>query len=508
MLEGPWDPSDQALVSIRLRRRRRLPLRGMTALGVAERRYLTSEEFEQQFGAEEEAVRLLEVFARETGLEIVTRLPAAALFVLAGTVAQFNAAFNVQLSQFTLDGSVTFRGRVGPIYLPAALVQVVRGVHGLDDRPAVRRALSAHSVGTPGSGATAAELADHYRFPRGYDGTGQTVALLHFGQGFSQADIDHHFEETGTRSPRLLDSLFPFGGSMHPEDGIQEPVTDLAIAGGLAPGAQFLNCFAPASTAGMIHGFAETIHHRSCHADRPSVLSVSWGAVEATGTPQFYAAVNDQLRSAALMGITVCCSTGDHGSQASQPGGRHVEFPASSPYVLACGGSEIRGQATSRTEVVWGLDADTATGGGISRLFPGSRWHSHRTCRILARPSGKQGTPVLARRGSRRRVLPDVCAHAGGFAVHYRDLDEPDTAMGTSCVAPLWAALVARLNQGLGKRVGYLNPIFYQSGCRKLFLDVREGNNGAFFSRKGWDACTGLGSPNGEELLRFLRSGR
>lgn len=504
VLEGPWDSSDQALVSIRLRRRRRLPLRGVASLAVAERRYLTSEEFEQEFGADEEAVRLLEVFARETGLEIVTRLPAAALFVLAGTVAQFNAAFNVQLKRFTLGDSVTFRGRVGSIYLPAGLAQVVRGVHGMDDRPAVQRALSGHSVGTPGSGATAAELGEYYRFPREYDGAGETVALLHFGQGITPEQIDYHFRATDSRSPEFLPPRLVFGGS-NQTGGVGEPLLDSAIAGGLAPGARFLNCFSSASTAGVIHGFAETIHDR---AHRPSVLSVSWGAVEATGTPQFYAAVNDQLRSAALLGITVCCSTGDYGSQAGQPEGRHVEFPASSPYVLACGGSEIRGEGTDRTEVVWRGEAGLATGGGVSRLLPGSRWHAHRTCRVLARRSSKQGAPVLARSGSRRRVLPDVCAHAGGFDVYLRGLDEPVTISGTSCVAPLWAALVARLNQGLGKRVGYLNPLLYRGGCRKLFVDVIEGDNGDFFARQGWDACTGLGSPNGEELLRFLRGGR
>jgi kumamolisin len=84
--------------------------------------------------------------------------------------------------------------------------------------------------------------------------------------------------------------------------------------------------------------------------------------------------------------------------------------------------------------------------------------------------------------------------------------DEPAEFAGTSGSTPIWAALVACLNEALGKRVGLINPILYRAAADELTHDVVDGNNGAFQARKGWDACTGLGSPNGEAILRHLRS--
>jgi kumamolisin len=75
---------------------------------------------------------------------------------------------------------------------------------------------------------------------------------------------------------------------------------------------------------------------------------------------------------------------------------------------------------------------------------------------------------------------------------------------GTSVAAPLWASLVARLNQGLKARCGFLNPILYENSFRGAFRDITVGNNGNYSAAQGWDACTGLGGPIGEQLLRAL----
>jgi kumamolisin len=74
----------------------------------------------------------------------------------------------------------------------------------------------------------------------------------------------------------------------------------------------------------------------------------------------------------------------------------------------------------------------------------------------------------------------------------------------TSAAAPLWASLVARLNQGLKAQCGFLNTILYGSAFRSAFRDVTVGNNGAYAAAPGWDACTGLGSPIGQQMLRAL----
>jgi len=117
------------------------------------------------------------------------------------------------------------------------------------------------------------------------------------------------------------------------------------------------------------------------------------------------------------------------------------------------------------------------------------------------------GVPPSVNPGNKAgRGVPDVAADADpatGYAVR---VDGVDTVVGgTSAVAPLWAGLIARLNQGVGKPMGFLNPTLYgltaQSG---VFRDVTSGNNGDYFAGPGWDACSGLGIADGTKLLRAL----
>ncbi|MFZ0636666.1 MAG: hypothetical protein WAM08_14195, partial [Candidatus Acidiferrales bacterium] len=77
---------------------------------------------------------------------------------------------------------------------------------------------------------------------------------------------------------------------------------------------------------------------------------------------------------------------------------------------------------------------------------------------------------------------------------------------GTSAVAPLWSGLVALLNQQLGKSAGFLNPLLYSAPADATFHDVTQGNNGGYSAAKGWDPCTGWGSPDGAKLLAALTS--
>jgi kumamolisin len=79
-----------------------------------------------------------------------------------------------------------------------------------------------------------------------------------------------------------------------------------------------------------------------------------------------------------------------------------------------------------------------------------------------------------------------------------------DSIGGTSASAPLWAALIARLNQGLKARCGFLNPLLYAKCATGVLRDITVGNNGAYAAQRGWDACTGLGSPHGMRLFKAL----
>src|SRR5262249_54828271 len=121
-------------------------------------------------------------------------------------------------------------------------------------------------------------------------------------------------------------------------------------------------------------------------------------------------------------------------------------------------------------------------------------WQSAAKLPPSANPGGRLG-----------RGVPDVSADADPASGYQVRVDGTDAVYGgTSAVAPLLAALVARINQRLGTRVGFLDPASYGASARAALRDVTKGTNGAYKAAKGWDACTGLGSPDGAKLLDVL----
>jgi kumamolisin len=196
------------------------------------------------------------------------------------------------------------------------------------------------------------------------------------------------------------------------------------------------------------------------------------------------------------MGVTVYCAAGDNGANDFPPGpqqqpGNHVDFPASSPNVVGCGGTHISVSGNSITEeVVWNDPGNGATGGGVSTLFPKPAYQG----------SGVQGTT---------RGVPDVAGDASPLSGYSVRVDGQQAVIGgTSAVAPLWAGLTALLNQELGAPVGFINPRLYALAGSDAFHDITQGNNNGFNAGPGWDACTGLGRPDGANLLARLKSAR
>lgn len=173
---------------------------------------------------------------------------------------------------------------------------------------------------------------------------------------------------------------------------------------------------------------------------------------------------------------------------------QHVDFPASSPSVLGCGGTKLlasNGKISS--EVAWNETVidEGATGGGVSTVFALPTWQTH--AGVPKAPSNFIG-----------RGVPDVAGNADPVTGYEILVDgQSEVVGGTSAVAPLWAALIARLNQQLGKSLGYANPLLYGTKGNG-FHDITQGNNGAYQAKLGWDACTGLGSPNGSAMLAAL----
>jgi len=199
--------------------------------------------------------------------------------------------------------------------------------------------------------------------------------------------------------------------------------------------------------------------------------------------------------------VTVTAAAGDNGSSddpQNSSGPAQVDFPASSPHALGCGGTTLVGDLTSGniiSEVVWNeiANQEGAGGGGISKAFPAPSWQS---------PAASSS--VLTGRG-----VPDVAGNAdpvSGYQVIVGGQQQP--IGGTSAVAPLWAGLIARLAQATGKKLGLLQPLIYPGATPGVdaagFHDITQGTNGAYSAGPGWDPASGLGSPDGAALLARL----
>jgi kumamolisin len=235
----------------------------------------------------------------------------------------------------------------------------------------------------------------------------------------------------------------------------------------------------------------------------PSVISISWGGAESTWSKQGIQALNGAIQDASALGVTVCVASGDGGSSDGVTDGlAHVDFPASSPYALGCGGTTLQssGATVITSEVVWNdQPKDGATGGGVSDVFPLPSWQAD------------AGVPPSANPGARiGRGVPDVCGDADPATGYSTRVDGKDSVVGgTSAVAPLWAGLITLINQKVGKPVGFINSVLYDddiSASSGAFHDITSGNNGAYSAKQGWDACTGLGSPDGARLEARLLS--
>lgn len=464
--------------------------------------HLSRDAYAEQFGADAAQLGNVESFARANDLAIVSASAARRSVVLAGSASKISSAFGVQLADYAHPDGGSFRGREGPIYVPADLAGVVQGVFGLDDRPAARPHLRWLSdlggiqsrAAAPHSSFSPAQIGQLYDFPTGVNGKGQSVAIIELGGGFRKTDLTTYFRELGISAPKVVSVSVDHGRNAPagPNSADGEVMLDIEVVGAIAPGTTIVVYFAPNTDQGFIDSITTAVHD---NVHSPSVISISWGAPESLWTGASVQAMDEAFQAAAAMGVSVYCAAGDNGAsdfppgQGSQPG-NHADFPASSPYVVGCGGTHISvsGSAIS-SEVVWNDPGGGATGGGFSTLFPRPSWQ---------KPFAGQST----------RGVPDVAGDASPLSGYVVRVDGQSAVIGgTSAVAPLWAGLTALLNQQLGRPLGFANPVLYGlPASARAFVDITSGDNNGFHAARGWDPCTGLGRPDGARLLAALRS--
>ena len=480
---------------------------GLADVAPQDRTYLTREQLEQQLGASAADIAQVTHFAQGHGLTVVYANTAERSIQLAGTAAAFSAAFGTSLHEVESPQG-TFRGRTGRLTVPDNLGGVIEGVFGLDNRP---QANPHFQFKRPGAGRIAArgatqaftppELARLYDFPAGLDGKGQCIAIVELGGGFRPQDLKAYFHRLGLPVPTVkvvrIDGAQNLPTTADSDDG--EVLLDIEVAAAVAPGAHIVVYFAPNTSQGFLNAVSAAVHDKE---NKPSVISISWGAAESNWTAQAMNQFDQVFQAAALVGVTVCCASGDNGSSDGETDGQpHVDFPASSPYALACGGTRLAAATKGiASEVVWNVGKDSATGGGVSSHFPVPAYQQQ--LRLPAKGKSKK-TAALTGRG-----VPDVAGNADPNTGYEVRVDGQDMVIGgTSAVAPLWAGLLARYNQKLSKPVGFLNPLLYGSLANKgVVRDITTGNNGAYAAAVGWDACTGWGSPNGQALLAALEA--
>jgi kumamolisin len=482
---GPADTSASMSVTVCVRRANGAtlpnPLQSMPALT-----FLSREEFAAKYGAAEEDLKSVVSFGERHGLkEVVEKRSIPGRFVvLSGTVAQMSSAFGVKLNQYARDAEL-YRGHEDAICLPPELMDIVEGVFGLDNRRMAR----AHAA--PGSATvvpTPPDIAKRYNFPVA-DGTGETIALLEFGNSYNPRDIQSFFAGPG---PQIV-SVPPDTPSDPPE---REVTLDICVAGSVAPRAKIVLYFAPPTEEGWVQAVTAAVHDA---INGPSVISISWGWPEfqSTGdlawTKAAIAKVSELFQEAATLHIPVFAASGDFGSTCGVLGHKaHVEYPATDPWVTACGGTMFQ----NGTEVVWN-NGNGTTGGGISDYFPLPPWQMG------------IGVPPSVNDHQFRRGIPDVAGYADGYNITYQGL--PAISYGTSAVAPLWAGLFARLTQSLGHKLGCLNPYLYDEiKTAGAMNPIRDGDNRpvgetrGYDAGPGWNACTGWGAPDGGKILAAL----
>ncbi|HTD74414.1 MAG TPA: S53 family peptidase [Steroidobacteraceae bacterium] len=494
---APADPTERLEVTVLVRRRASQELRSHVATlasGKSAAAPLSREEFSARHGADPADLAAVRAFAAAHGLAVVLENAARRTVMLSGTVAQFNTAFQVQLQQMR-HGSCSYRGRTGGVALPSALNGIVEAVLGLDSRPQAAAHFRVRPAASAATSFTPTQIASLYGFPAS-TGAGQCVAIIELGGGFRPADLDAYFKGLGVGSPAVTAVSVdhaqnsPTGDANGP-DG--EVMLDVEVVGAIVPQANIAVYFAPNTDAGFLNAITTAVHDTT---NKPSVISISWGGPESSWTTQAMTAMDDAFQAAATMGVTVCVASGDNGSgDGVDDGSDHVDFPASSPFALGCGGTTLEATSSAISgEVVWNDGANGgATGGGISGFFATPSWQSSVSA------VNSQGIKVpLTKRG-----VPDVAGNADPETGYDVRVDGSAIVIGgTSAVAPLWAALIARLNQISGKSLGLINPQLYQAP--KVFRDITSGNNGDFTAAAGWDACTGMGSPNGAALRTVI----
>jgi kumamolisin len=436
------------------------------------------------------AARILD-FAKGNGLTVQDVDLTRRRVVVEAPAERMAAIFGARMCLYS-DGKRTFRGRHGVLQIPREIAPWVRAILGFDERAQARYAAE---NGGAGSGLWPTEIASLYGIPLDQDISGVCVGIIALGGGYQRSDLEAAMK--GMRRPiaeiaeeSVLGVTNSFGNDPTSDE---ELALDLQIIASLVPTARIAVYFAQHNTRSLAEAIQQAVLDEK---NRPQVLSISWGSAENYWTDPAISVLQAALADAMRRQISVVVAAGDELATSAVPDGKaHVWFPASSPYVLGCGGTAIQMQnGRISAETVWN-EGVIGTGGGVSDKFGIPDYQSQ----IVV--------PASVSTGKRGRGVPDTAAAAANNP-GYRIIlgGESIVKNGTSAAAPLWASLIAMINAQRGAPIGFLNPQLY--ALPDLLRLVTQGDNEVngigYKAGNGWSACTGLGVPKGAEIIAKL----
>ncbi|HZT23155.1 MAG TPA: protease pro-enzyme activation domain-containing protein [Verrucomicrobiae bacterium] len=487
-------------------------------------RYLTPAEFTERFGPTEQDYQMVENFARVNGLTVTAEYPNRLLLDVSGRAVDVERAFHVLLRtyQHPTENRVFFAPDTEPSISAGLPILDVSGLDNLRQphplyklspvKPAsiAKPAAAPSPNATTGSGPSGTYMGDDFR--RAYvpgsplNGAGQTIAQVQF-DGFYSNDIAAYAAMAGrTNIPVQTVLIDGFSGVPTGNGGEVEVSLDIEMAMSMAPALTRIIEY----EGNPLNFHPNDVLNRIATDNAAKQISCSWGW---TGGPN---ATTDQIfQQMALQGQTFFTASGD--SDAYPAGTVDNPFnlgtPADNPYITSVGGTTLTmngAGASYASETVWNWgirygDDGVGSSGGFSSYYPIPAWQTN--INLVVR-GGSQTT----------RNFPDVALTADDVFVIADGGVQYLGVGGTSCAAPLWAGFAALINQqaALNNRppIGFLNPALYaianSSAYTNCFHDTVTGNNtwsgspNLFYATNNYDLCTGLGTPNGTNLINAL----
>jgi len=505
-------------------------------------RYLTPAQFAGTFSPSVATHDAMLQYLQSSGFTITHTYKNRLLIVFKGTIGLVEQVFHVTINNYTAPKGQTFYANTSDPQLPAALVGQVQSISGLNSAVHFHHsALTTHMLGKQGNATpnstfclpsgsgyyTPSQIQAAYNlnglYTKGFHGEGQTVALFELST-FQASDIAAY--EACYGQSRTTIQTVRINGGPAPDAGLLEVELDAEVALSTAPRLGTLVVYeAPNTVTDYNAEWAQMLQ------DVPPVISSSWGLCESDfGTNQANTE-NGFFMQAAAQGQSIFVASGDSGSSgcyfdnptnpstALEPGD-----PGGQPYVTSVGGTQLNWNGSTLSETTWNEGSGSsggASGGGLSLDFTMPAWQSA----YLATVPGLQNTYTNG-----QRQAPDVSLNADpntgypiycSVAVANCSSTSPWIIVGgTSAAAPMWAAMMALVNEESvkagGFNIGFANPLLYQVASNSTqyandFHDVSTGTNdysgfqgGKYPATAGYDMATGLGSFNADNLATDL----